>query len=178
MKFTTKKLVTLALLSAMAFAVAFFIRIPFMFLTFDPKDAVIVTGGFLYGPLAVLMMSLAVSLLEMFTFSETGIIGLAANMLATCTFCCTAVLVYRLRKGFLFALFGLAAGVLAATVVMLGWNWLIVPLYMTHLSREEVVGMLMPIFLPFNLLKGGMSAGLAALLYNPVKLIFKRANLG
>jgi riboflavin transporter FmnP len=174
MKFTTKNLVTMALLTAMACVVMYFFRIPYMFLTFDLKDAIIVTGGFLFGPLAVIIMSLAVSLVEMFTISETGIFGLIMNVISTCSFACIAVLVYSIKKSFLFAIIGLIIGCLGMTVVMLGFNWLIVPIYTDH-AREAVVGMLMPIFLPFNLIKGGINAGVAALLYNPVKLVFKKS---
>ncbi|MCL2638784.1 MAG: ECF transporter S component [Oscillospiraceae bacterium] len=174
MKFTTKKLVTMALLTAMACVVMYFVRIPYMFLTFDVKDAIIITGGLLFGFLPVIMMSVAVSLVEMFTISETGVLGLVMNIISTCSFACVAVLIYRIKKNILFAAIGLVAGVLCMTAVMLAFNWLIVPIYTTF-EREAVVGMLMPIFLPFNLLKGGVNAALAILLYKPVKLVFEKA---
>jgi riboflavin transporter FmnP len=176
MKFTTKKLVTMALMTAMACVVMYFFRIPYMFLTFDVKDAIIVTGGFLFGVPAVLMMSVAVSLVEMFTISETGVLGLIMNIISTCTFAGVAVLIYNMRKNFLFAMIGLVAGCLIMTAVMLAFNWLIVPIY-TDFERSAVVGMLIPVFLPFNLIKGGINAVLAALLYNPVKLIFVKSKI-
>jgi riboflavin transporter FmnP len=181
MKFTTKKLVTLALLSAMAYIVMFFTNWTPVgaapFLVYDPKDVIIVTGGFIYGPLAVVMMSAVVSLVEMFTVSRDGLFGFAANMLSTCAFCCTAVLVYRIRKSFGFAVLGVIAGCICAVFIMVLWNYLAVPIY-RGIPREEVMPMLIPIFMTFNLIKCGINAGLAVALYNPVKLIFKRANLG
>jgi riboflavin transporter FmnP len=64
---------------------------------------------------------------------------------------------------------------------MLLWNWLIVPLYMKmgEMSvleiREHVkTNMLIPFFLPFNLIKGGVNAALAVAIYKPVKLVFAR----
>ncbi|MCL2077314.1 MAG: ECF transporter S component [Oscillospiraceae bacterium] len=183
MNFTTKKLVTLALLSTIAYIVAYyfsilgiFVFISAPFLTLDPKDVIIVMGGFLYGPLAALMMSAVVSLVEMFTVSRTGFIGFIMNMLASCAFCCTAALIYKYKKSFSGAVIGLAVGCVCMTVVMLIWNFLLTPIY-TGMPREAVVVMLIPVIFPFNLIKGGMNAALAVALYNPFKIVFLKAKL-
>ena len=55
--------------------------------------------------------------------------------------------------GFLFG------GALLMTVLMLLWNYIITPLYM-HTARADVAAMLVPVFLPFNLLKGVLVVGL------------------
>ena len=62
------------------------------------------------------------------------------------------------------------------TVLMVLWNWLITPLYM-KVPRSVVVGMLVPVFLPFNLVKGGINATLAMLLYKPVVTALRKAKL-
>ncbi|MCL2698530.1 MAG: ECF transporter S component [Oscillospiraceae bacterium] len=181
MKFTTKKLVTLALLSAIAYIVMFVTNwTPVSaapFLVYDPKDVIIVIGGFMFGPLAVLMMSAVVSLVEMFTVSRDGFFGLAANMLSTCAFALTASFIYRIKKNLLFAVIGLAAGVACVTGVMMLWNYMVVPVY-RGMPREFVAEMIVPVFMVFNLIKGGANAGFAVLLYKPVKLIFEKAKLG
>ena len=51
--------------------------------------------------------------------------------------------------------------------VMLLWNYLITPIYMGY-PREEVVRLLLPAFLPFNFIKGGLNAAITMLLYKPV----------
>ena len=61
---------------------------------------------------------------------------------------------------------GLALGSVAMVAVMLLWNYLITPLYM-GVSREDIVGMLLPVFLPFNLLKAGLNSALILILYKP-----------
>lgn len=172
MQYQTKKLTTLAMLAALAYLVVVFLRIPIVpsapFLKYEPKDVVIVIGGFLYGPVAAAMVSVAVSLVEMFTVSDTWIIGAVMNVISTCSFACTAAVIYkrkRTRKG---AVLGLAAGVLCMCVLMLLWNYLIAPLYM-GVPREVVAGMLLPVFLPFNLAKGGLNAVITMFAYKPVK---------
>jgi len=52
-------------------------------------------------------------------------------------------------------------------VVMMAWNYLITPIYMGY-PREAVVKLLLPAFLPFNLLKGLLNAAITFLLYKPV----------
>ena len=59
---------------------------------------------------------------------------------------------------------------------MLLWNYLVTPLYM-KVPRETVVQLLIPAFLPFNLLKGTLNAALLMLLYQPVVTALRRARL-
>ena len=59
---------------------------------------------------------------------------------------------------------------------MMLWNYLVTPLYM-DVSREAVVSMLLPAFLPFNLLKAGLNAGFTFLLYRPVVTALRKAKL-
>ena len=167
----TKKMTTIAMLTAAAFIAVFFIRIPIMpavpFLKYEPKDIIIVMGGFIYGPLAALAVSVVVSLIELVTISDTGIIGLIMNILSSCSFACVASGIYKARRTLKGAIGGLLTGVLAMCAVMLLWNYLITPLYM-KIPRETVAAMLLPAFLPFNLLKGILNAALTLLLYKPV----------
>lgn len=146
------------------------------FLSFDLKDVVIVIGGFVMGPMTAVIISVIVSLIEMLTISSTGLIGLLMNALASCAFACTAAVIYHRDHSMKGAIIGLVAGVLCMTAIMLLWNWLITPLYM-HVDRAVVVGMLIPTFLPFNLVKGGINATLAMLLYKPVVTALRKARL-
>ena len=146
------------------------------FLSFDLKDVVIVIAGFMLGPLAAGVVAVVVSLIEMITLSGTGLIGLIMNILSSCSFACIASAIYQKHRNLKGAIVGLLLGVLCMTGVMLLWNWLITPLYM-KVDRAVVVGMLIPVFLPFNLVKGGMNAVLAMLLYKPVVTALRRANL-
>ena len=44
-------------------------------------------------------------------------------------------------------------------------------------SREAVAQLLLPAFLPFNVIKGGLNAGIALLLYKPVVTALRRSLL-
>ena len=71
---------------------------------------------------------------------------------------------------------GLAAGVALMTGLMLLWNYFITPLYMGY-PREAVAAMLLPVFLPFNLIKSALNAALTMLIYKPVSRALKRSGL-
>ena len=148
MKDRTRTVTATAMIAAMAYAAVCIGRVPVvLFLKYDPKDILIALGGILLGPGAVLRVSLAVSLLEMVTISENGVIGCVMNVLSTCS---------RKRRDRRGLALGLLAGGLTMAGAMLLWNWLVTPVYMGY-PREEVAKLLLPAFLPFNLLKGGLN---------------------
>jgi len=170
-------LASMAMLSALAFAAMFFIKIPVvLFLSYEPKDIVLAIGGFLFGPLAAAAMSLVVSLVEMVTVSTTGWIGALMNVLSSCSFVCVAAAVYSKKRTYRSAIIGLALGCVTTTAVMLLWNYLIAPFYM-NASREDVAKLLVPAFLPFNLLKSGINAAVTVLVYMPLKKALEVAKL-
>ncbi|MCL2031094.1 MAG: ECF transporter S component [Oscillospiraceae bacterium] len=177
MRFNLKKLCVLAMLSAIAYVVMVFGRIPVvLFLKYDPKDVIITIGGFLYGPLAALAMTVMVAFAEMFTVSENGVIGFLMNVISGCSFACTAAFLYKRRRSLTGAVIGLAAAWLLTTAVMILWNYLITPLYMAR-PREEIAALLIPAFLPFNLIKGGVNAAFTMMLYKPVKTALQKSRM-
>ncbi len=176
-RFSTKELTTLAMITAMAYVLVCTVRIPVvLFLKYEPKDVIIAMGGFLLGPKAVVISAGLVALLEMVTISDTGIIGCIMNFLSTCSFCFLAASVYQKRHTISGAVTGLALGSGFMTLVMLLWNYLVTPLYM-GVNRQDVAALLLPAFLPFNLLKAGLNSSLTLLLYKPLVTGLRRAGL-
>lgn len=175
MKNNTKQLTATAMFCAIAFVAVSIGRIPIiLFLSYDPKDIIITLGGLIWGPLTAFVISLVVSLIEMVTISDTGFIGLIMNIISTCSFACTTSFIYKKKRTLSGAILGLLAGCITMTTVMILWNYLITPLYM-NATREQIVGMLLPVFLPFNLLKAGLNAGFTFLLYRPVTTALRKS---
>ncbi len=173
----TKKLTTTAMLCALAYAAAAVGRIPVvLFLRYDSKDVIITIGGLIFGPLTALTITVVVSLAQMFTISGTGFLGCLMNIISSCCFACTASFLYRRKRTLSGAALGLFSGMLCQVLVMMLWNYLIAPLYMGY-SREAVVELLLPAFLPFNLIKGGLNAAITMLLYKPVVTALRRSGL-
>lgn len=179
-KISVKTLTVMAVLSAIAFVLMAVARIPVAFLTYEPKDAIITIGGFMMGPLAAAAMSIVVAFLEMITVSDSGLIGMLMNTLAACSFACTASFIYSRKRSMKGAVIGLSVGVVVMTAIMLLWNYLITPFYMggdIGESRQQVVGMMVTLLLPFNLLKAVGNMALVMLLYKPLITAVRKARL-
>lgn len=173
----TKKLTTTGMLCALAYAAAAVARVPVvLFLRYDPKDIIIVVGGLLFGPLTSLAITVIVSVVQMFTTSGTGILGCVMNIISSCSFACTAAFIYKRRRRLSGAIWGLLGGWACQVAVMMLWNWLIAPIYMGY-PREAIVELLLPAFLPFNLIKGGLNAAITMLIYKPVVTVLRRTGM-
>lgn len=173
----TKEISTVGMLCAAAYAAAAVGRIPLvLFLKYDPKDIVIAIGGLIFGPLTSFSVAFIVSLVEMFTISENGVLGFIMNVISSCSFACTAAFIYQRKRKPSGAIMGLLCGWGCMVCVMLLWNYLITPIYMGY-PRQAVVKLLLPVFLPFNLVKGGLNAAITMLLYKPVVTALRHAHL-
>lgn len=178
-KETTKKMTTVGILCAMAMILTLMVHFPIVpavnFLSYDPKDIVIVLGGFIYGPLVSFVMSAICSILEIF-FRGGNVIDVLMNMISTCMFACVASYMYvrnHTKKG---AIIGLVIGVILTTVSMTIWNYLVTPYYY-GMPREVVVGFLLPGIVPFNLIKSGVNSIIIYFLYKPIVGALRKSGL-
>ena len=146
------------------------------FLSYDAKDIILAISGFILGPLPAFAITVIVSFIEMVSVSTTGFYGLAMNIFASSMFCVVPAIFYKRFKNLGGAIVGLIIGIISAVAAMLLWNYLITPGYM-GVPRDVVAKMLLPVFLPFNLIKTGINASLTMLLYKPVVNAMRQANL-
>ena len=181
-KIDGKEIVLLGVFAALAYAVMFATRwlpplIPSLpFLKYDPKDVIVAISGFMFGPLAGLAVTVVVSLIEMVTVSSTGIIGFLMNVLSTASFVLPASFIYSRKRSFTGAILGLLAGTVLMCVCMLLWNYIVTPIYLGY-PREAVKKLLLPAFLPFNLIKAILNAALTIILYKPIVTVLRKARL-
>ena len=178
----TKRLTALAMLVSMAFMVGatFRLRGAFAaapFLTYDPKDVVILLGGFMFGPLSALLMSVVVALLEMATVSISGLIGALMNAISSASFTCTAAFVYSKKRNLQGAIIGLVLGCIAVVITMSLWNLAIIPLYVPHATFEGTASLILPVIIPFNAIKAALNAAIALLIYKKVSSALNAAGL-
>ena len=146
------------------------------FLSYDPKDIIVAIAGFILGPSYALIISVIVSLLELITISSTGLVGCIMNIISTASFAGISSLVYKKWRTASGAILGLILSSLSTTALMLLWNAFITPYYM-HVPREAIYEMLVPVFLPFNLIKTGINACITILIYKPVVKALRRAKI-
>ena len=173
-----KKITLIAAVAAMAIVLTTIIRFPITslpFLKYDPKDVILTTAGFIFGPLVAILAAVIEVVVEMVTFSESGPWGALMNIIATLSFSGIAAAIYHRKRTTKGAVLSLVCAVLSLTVVMALWNLVVTPIY-TGFPRAEVIK-LMPVIIPFNLIKGGVNAALIILLYKPIKSALAGAGL-
>lgn len=178
-KSKTHRLTLMSMFAALAYIIMVVGRIPISsvdFLKYDPKDVILIISGFILGPMPGLAITFVVALIEMLTVSSTGLIGFLMNFLSSAAFLWPAASIYKRRHTLRGAGVGLAIGVLLMTALMLLWNYFVTPYYMGY-PREAIAAMLLPVFLPFNLVKGALNAAITILVYEPVSRALKKSGL-
>lgn len=167
----------LAAFSALAYIAVVFLKIPLIaFLKYEPKDVFVVVGGLIFGPLFSVFLSIIVPFFEMITISSTGIIGFVMNVISTFFYVLPPVLFFAKRRRTKSLLYGLILGVIGLTIVMILWNYFLAPIFFGY-TREAAVQLLIPVILPFNLIKGGINALLILVLYKPITNVLIKSNI-
>ncbi len=162
-------LVKMALLTALSLALMYLVRFPIFptapYLEYDMADVPILIGTFMYGPVAGLLLTFVVSLLQWLLVSpQSGWVGGLMHFVATGGFVLVAGLIYNYRHTRKGAVIALIAGVLTMTALMVPLNlWLTV--HYNGAPLEAVKAMIWPIIIPFNLIKGGVNGAVTFLIY-------------
>ncbi|WKY44569.1 ECF transporter S component [Eubacteriaceae bacterium ES2] len=172
MKIKTKQLTQMAVLAAMSILLVYLIHFPIFpaapYLEYDPADIPIFIGAFMFGPIGGLILAAVAAIIQGLTVSSaSGVIGIVMHFFATGSFVLVAGLIYqknRSRKG---AVIGLIAGALTMTVMMVIWNLVFTPIFL-GMPREAVIPMILPIIVPFNLLKAGINGAITFVIYKSV----------
>lgn len=175
MKIKTKQLTQMAVLAAMSILLVSLIRFPIFpaapFLEYDPADIPLLIGTFMFGPLGGLILTAVVSVLQGVTVSSSsGIIGILMHLFATGSFVIVAGNVYKRNKTRKGAITGLALGTVTMTATMALWNIAITPFFL-GIPIEAVLPMIIPIIIPFNLLKAGINSAITFVVYKSVSKV-------
>lgn len=178
-KYDVKTLTAMAMIVALAYAAMAVCKlfIPKIggFLSLDIIDAVVGIGGFLFGPMAAVMMIVVEAFIEAITLSTTGWYGFVMNVLSTVLLICPAVIIYRHKGKTSGAVIGLCVGVVFRLLGMIVFNYIVTPMYF-KMPRAAVVD-LMPMIALFNLVKGTLNAALLMILYPPVSKTLRKIGL-
>lgn len=173
----TKKLTTMAMLMAVALALVAIIRIPIIptvpFMLYDPADIPILIGTFVFGPLAGIVMTLIVSVIQAFAITADGIYGAIMHFVATGTFVLVAGCIYQSQKTRKRAMLGLIVATVITVAVMAGANLIITPLF-TGWPVKAVRDLLITGIIPFNLIKFVLNGFITFLVYKPISNIVKK----
>ncbi len=164
-----RKLTTMAMLVAVSVILLSVIHFPVFpaaaFLEYDPADIPIFIGTFIFGPAAGFAITVAASVIQGLTVSAaSGFIGILMHIAATGSFVLVAGNIYKRIHTFKGAILSLIFGTLTMTAVMCAWNYIMTPIFMGA-PREVVAAMLVPVIIPFNLIKAGANSAITVLVY-------------
>lgn len=176
-KMTTRQMVGMAMLAAISIAFVSVIHFPLFpaaaFLEYDPADIPILIGTFAYGPIAGFLLTVVVSLIQGTTVSAaSGPIDIVMHIVATGSCTLISGTIYQKMKTKKGAAISLAIGVITMTSAMVLMNLILTPLFM-GVPVKAVIPMLVPIIIPFNLLKSCINCFITFLLYKSISHILK-----
>ncbi len=177
--FNTRKIAGMALLSALAIVLLFIpgLRFPIIpltpFLEYDACDIPIMFATFAYGPVSGLIVTFIVSVIQGVTVSSaSGIYGILMHIFATGSFTLSAGFLFAfLKKKKLNQIAALAistlVGSLCWVIIMIFANMAITPLFM-KVPFNELMKLMLPAIIPFNLIKASANGIIGAILYIPL----------
>ena len=168
----TKKIAVLAMLTAVSVILVYLIHFPIfpaaVFLEYDPADIPVLIGTFAYGPGAGILLTIAASAIQALTVSaQSGVYGFLMHVISTSSLVLAAGLIYKVKHTKGGAAIALTIGTLTMGLVMMIANHFITPIFMGA-PTEVVDGMLLPIILPFNLIKAGINSLITFLVYKTI----------
>lgn len=173
----TKQLTTMAMLTALSVVLAMSIRFPLIpsasFLEYTPSDIPVLIGTFAFGPMTGLTITIIVALIQGLTVSaSSSVYGILMHIIASGVFALVAGRIYRNHKTQKTAAIALVTGMVSMVAAMILFNLLITP-HFTGLPFSAVKDMIIPIILPFNLIKAGVNGIATFILYKPMMKVFQ-----
>jgi len=164
------KQIKMALMAAVSIVLLLLVKIPFPpapFMVYDPCDVPIYITSFAYGPMAGLLVTFVVCVIQAFAMGGDGLYGFLMHFIATGAMVVVIGVIYERHKTRKTAAVSLVIGVLLSAAIMVVMNLIVTPLYM-GVPRSAVVAMILPAIIPFNLLKAGVNSLITFAVYKRV----------
>ncbi|MBQ6841684.1 MAG: ECF transporter S component [Firmicutes bacterium] len=198
----TKRLVLMAMLTAISVVLVLLIRLPLFpaapYLEYDMADVPVLLASFVLGPGAGLAVLVAASAIQAFMLGGNGLIGFIMHVCASGALVLLAPLIWRAGGRTLPALIGgLAVGTCAMALLMLPLNFIFTPVLFFDVPIAEsfgifvsggagefsadavaaygmVRGLLWVVLLPFNLVKAGLNSVIFCVLFRALRPALKQ----
>lgn len=173
-RWSTKRIAVYALFVALSMVLSF-VEVPIFpaapFLKYDPSGIVMLIAGFAYGPAAATIVSVLGFVPHLFTNPW----GALMAILVALALSVPAAFIYRRKRTRTGALIGILVGAVLAVIAAILGNLVITPIY-TGWPVSEVVALIVPALLPFNILKMAIHGVVTFLIYKPISnLLDKQA---
>ena len=167
-RWSTKQLVTMALMCAIAILLSFiefpiFPSASFLKLDIALVPAAVVGFAFGAGPGALVGIVSAVA----HGAISGNWVGAVMNIVVTCAFIIPSAAIYKRNRTFKGAVIGLVVGTVCLVVAAIIANLIIDPLFY-GIPFDVVTGLIVPAILPFNIIKGVVISLITAVVYKSI----------
>jgi len=170
-----RHLATMAVLTATSIVLFLVFRTPIFpavpFLVYEAADVGLLVAGFALGPLAGLVCTAVVCLLQAPLHPEGGWFGAVMHFVSSGALVGVSSIIYSRFKSRAGAYWALLAGTAAMVGVMIPANLILTPRFY-HIPTSAVVGLLGWI-VAFNAVKAGINAAITAAIYKPLSRLIK-----
>ncbi len=167
-RWSTKQLVTMALMCAIAILLSF-VEFPIMpaasFLKLDVALVPSAVVGFAYGAGPGVLVGIVCAVVHA---AITGNwVGCLMNVIVACAFIIPASAIYKRNRTFKGAVIGLVVSTICLIIAAIVANLVIDPIFYGY-PFDAVVGLIVPAILPFNVIKGVVVSLLTAIVYKSI----------
>ncbi len=169
---TAHRIAIAALFAAIAIVLSF-LEVPLFppapYLKYDPSGIVVMIAGFAFGPYLAAIVSIVMWIPHFFI----NPIGALMGMIATLSYTVPAAQIYMSKPTKKRAIGGMCVGGALSISLAILANLVFTPLY-TPIAVSEVMLLIIPILLPFNLIKVIINSIVCTLIYKRVVNIVAR----
>lgn len=168
---STRQLVTMALMCAIA-ALLSFIEFPLLpgvtWLKFDASNMPAMVAGFAYGPAGGIAVGIITAIIHGLLLADFT--GALMNIMVVVCFVLPAALIYKKMHTFTGAIIGLVFSIIAGVIGAIIGNLLLTPSWL-GVPFDAVVALIIPVLIPFNIIKGLINAVLTLIIYKSISNI-------
>lgn len=168
---STRQLVTMALMCAIGTLLSF-IEFPLLpgvtWLKFDASNMPAMVAGFAYGPAGGVAVGIVTAIIHGLLMADFT--GALMNILVVTCFVLPAALIYKKKRTYKFAIIGLVFSIIADVIGSIIGNLLLTPSWL-GVPFDAVVALIIPVLIPFNLLKGLLNSVITLIVYKSISNI-------
>lgn len=150
----------------------------FPWLKIDASDLPSLIGSFAFGPLTGVLIEALKNILKLLVKpTTTAGVGELANFIIGSTFVGTAGMIYKFKKTKMNAVISLTIGTLVLGLVgALANMYLLIPLFMPSMPKNELMIYITNGVIPINLIKGAGLSAITLVIYKRISVIINKDN--
>ena len=146
-----------------------FIEIPLLpaapWLKYDASAVSAMVAAFAFGPGAGIAVGVLGAIIHGILLAD--FYGAVMNIIVVCAYVAPAALIYAKKRNYKRAFIGLGISIIVMCAVAILGNLVVTPFY-AGIPLDAVIALIIPVLIPFNLIKGFINSALTLLIYKSI----------